>query len=64
MNDVLQKKLLEAGADVVGFSNLRSFLHNDTAHLEKAISIGLRRNLNQHTFSLLSDLEPSNPRSL
>jgi hypothetical protein len=64
MNDVLQNKLLEAGANVVGFSNLKGFLHNDIAHLEKAISIGLRRNLNKHTLSLLADLESSNPRSL
>lgn len=57
MNDVLEKELISAGASVVGFAEVKSVLDNDIAHLAKAVSIGIDRNLNEDTVSCLVKLQ-------
>jgi epoxyqueuosine reductase QueG len=56
-NDVLEKALLESGADIVGFADVRGILKPDIAHLHKAISIGVCKNLNENTVRLLANLK-------
>ncbi len=57
MNDLLRKALTEGGADVVGFADVGDFLKPEIAHLTKAISIGVFRNLNENTVHLLGNLK-------
>ena len=57
MNQAIEKKLLKSGATVVGFAMVRDALNDDIAHLSHAISIGVDRNLNDDTISLLSALQ-------
>lgn len=57
MNDALQKELLSSGADVVGFAELKGFLDADIAHLYRAVSIGICKNLNEKTVQLLNVLQ-------
>lgn len=57
MNDLLKKTLLESGADIVGFADVRDILKPEIAHLTKAVSIGVCRNLNESTVRLLADLK-------
>jgi epoxyqueuosine reductase len=57
MNDILEYELLHAGADIVGFADLEGFLDPDIAHLRKAVSIGVCKNLNEKTVALLSALQ-------
>ncbi len=57
MNDVLEKTLLETGADIVGFADVEDILEPEISHLKRAISIGVSRNLNENTVRLLSSLK-------
>ena len=45
------------GAAVVGFADLKCSLTPEIAHLEMAISVGVDKNLNQDTVSMLVSLE-------
>ena len=57
MNDVLEKALLEAGADIVGFADVTDILKPEIAHLRRAVSIGVCKNLNEKTVLLLARLK-------
>jgi epoxyqueuosine reductase QueG len=57
MNGLLKRALMEAGADVVGFADVGSCLKPEIAHLPRAISIGVCRNLNENTVRLLGSLK-------
>jgi len=57
MNDLLKKALLEAGADTVGFADVEDILGTEIAHLTKAISIGICKNLNENTVGVLDELK-------
>lgn len=57
MNDALEKELLGAGADIIGFADLKGYLDPDIAHLDRAVSIGICRNLNERTVHLLAALQ-------
>ena len=57
MNDILRKELLVSGASVVGFAGLRGVLNDEIAHLERAVSIGVDKNLNEGTLRLLGSLQ-------
>ncbi len=57
MKGELRKELLAHGAAVVGIADLRGFLSGEIAHLEKAVSIGVDRRLNEDTLSLLVKLQ-------
>lgn len=53
MNRAIEKELFDAGATVVGFAEVTPALSRDIAHLKKAVSIGVDRNLNEETIRLL-----------
>ncbi len=57
MNDIIEKALLKAGADIVGFADVKNILKPEIAHLERAISIGVCKNLNENTVRLLDSLK-------
>ncbi len=57
MEGTIKKELLRSGAAVVGVACLKAALHEDIAHLERAVSIGVDRNLNEDTVSLLIGLQ-------
>jgi epoxyqueuosine reductase QueG len=57
MNDILKKSLHDAGADTVGFADVGDILEPEIAHLTKAVSIGVCKNLNENTVRVLSDLK-------
>jgi epoxyqueuosine reductase len=57
MREEIGKKLLRAGASVVGFALVKEALTAEIAHLERAVSIGVDRNLNEATLRLLSELQ-------
>ncbi|UCD34893.1 MAG: epoxyqueuosine reductase [Nitrospiraceae bacterium] len=57
MNDTLERALLDTGADVVGFADVGRILKPEIAHLTRAISIGVCRNLNENTVRLLGVLK-------
>ncbi|MEW6600518.1 MAG: epoxyqueuosine reductase, partial [Nitrospirota bacterium] len=57
MNDEIKSALLGAGADIVGFANVKGILKPEIAHLTTAISIGVSRNLNENTVGLLAALK-------
>lgn len=57
MNEIIEKALREAGADIVGFADVREILKPEIAHLERAVSIGVCRNLNENTVRLLASLK-------
>ena len=57
MKDVLRKALLESGADIIGFANIEDILEPEIAHLSRAVSIGVSKNLNESTVSLLNSLK-------
>ncbi len=58
-DDVLKKELLKAGAAIVGFAHVKIALKekDEIAHLERAVSIGVDRNLNEETIKFLSSLQ-------
>ncbi|MDA8170405.1 MAG: hypothetical protein M0033_04745 [Nitrospiraceae bacterium] len=53
----LRAELVGAGAAVVGFACVEDIATGDIAHLGRAISIGVVKNLNERTVSLLVALE-------
>jgi len=57
MKTSLRRELLDHGATVVGFADLRGFLSGEISHLGRAVSIGVDRRLNEDTLSLLVKLE-------
>lgn len=57
MEDELRHMLLDAGASVVGFAWVKQVLGDEIAHLETAVSIGVRRNLNEDSLDLLVSLQ-------
>lgn len=64
MNAVLEEALLEAGADIVGFADVSGILKPEIAHLNRAISIGVCKNLNENTVRLLDTLKKKAVRIL
>ncbi len=57
MKTSLRKELVDHGATVVGFAGLQGHLSGEIAHLDRAVSIGVDRRLNEDTLSLLVKLE-------
>lgn len=57
INSVIKRELLMSGAAVVGFADVKCVLKPEIAHLERAISIGVDRNLNEDSVSLLIFME-------
>ncbi len=57
MNGELRKELLGHGATVAGFADLKGYLSGEIAHLDRALSIGVDRRLNEDTVSLLVKLQ-------
>lgn len=57
MNGTLRKELLGSGAAVVGVAWVKDALHQEIAHLERAVSIGVDKNLNEDTVTLLLGLQ-------
>ncbi len=53
----LRTELLGHGAAVVGFAGLQGHMSGELAHLDKAVSIGVDRKLNEDTLSLLMKLQ-------
>ncbi len=64
MNDVLKEEILRSGAVVVGFACVKGILGEEIAHLDRAVSIGVDRNLNQDTVNLLLALQKKTARLL
>jgi epoxyqueuosine reductase len=64
MKRELRNELLSHGATVVGVAGLRGYLSGEIAHLERAVSIGLDRRLNEDTLSLLMKLQKRTVRYL
>lgn len=60
----LKKRLVEEGAAVVGFARVDDALPEEIGHLNRAISIGVDRNLNEDTLRLLGRLQKKAERSL
>jgi epoxyqueuosine reductase len=57
MRREIEKELLGAGASVIGFALVKEALTAEIVHLERAVSIGVDRNLNEATVRLLSELQ-------
>ncbi len=57
MTALLKKTLLEAGADIVGFADVEKILAPEIAHLKRAVSIGVSKNLNEGTVRHLLSLK-------
>ena len=57
MREEIGKELLRAGASVVGFALVKEALAGEISHLERAVSIGVDRNLNEATVKLLIALQ-------
>ena len=57
MDDTLRKELMRSGAAVVGVAWVKDSLQEEIAHLERAVSIGVDRNLNEDTVRLLLALQ-------
>jgi ferredoxin len=57
MKTSLRRELLDHGATVVGVADLRGYLSGEIAHLDRAVSIGVDRRLNEDTVSLLVKLQ-------
>ena len=64
MDVIIEKALMGAGADIVGFADVKDFLKPEISHLTKAISIGVCRNLNENTVLLLAKLKRKAARIL
>jgi epoxyqueuosine reductase len=64
MKASLRRELLDHGATVVGFAGLRGYLSGEIAHLDRAVSIGVDRRLNEDTLSLLVKLQKRTVRFL
>ncbi|MBI5057131.1 MAG: epoxyqueuosine reductase [Nitrospirae bacterium] len=57
IHEALRNELINAGADIVGFSDLKGIPKGDISHLQNGISIAVIKNLNQGTISLLTRLQ-------
>ena len=57
MKTSLKRELLDHGATVVGIAGLRGYLSGEIAHLDRAVSIGVDRKLNEDTLALLTRLQ-------
>jgi len=57
MKTSLKRELLDHGATVVGIADLRGYLSGEISHLDRAVSIGVDRKLNEDTLSLLMILQ-------
>jgi len=57
MKTSLRRELLDHGATVVGIAGLHGYLSGEIAHLDRAVTIGVDRRLNEDTLSLLVKLE-------
>ena len=64
MKTSLRKELFDLGATVVGVANLRGCLSGEIAHLDRAVSIGVDRKLNENTLGLLGKLQRRTVRFL
>lgn len=60
----LRSELTSAGAAVVGFACLKGVTSGEISHLERAISIGVVKNLNDWSIKLLLALEKKAARKL
>ena len=64
MKTSLKRELLDHGATVVGIAGLRGYLSGEIAHLDRAVSIGVDRKLNEDTLVLLVKLQKRTARFL
>ncbi len=64
MKTSLKRELLDHGATIVGIAGLRGYLSGEIAHLDRAISIGVDRKLNEDTVTLLMKLQRRTVRFL
>ena len=64
MNGELRDELLGQGAAVVGFAALTGLLGAEIAHLDRAVSIGVARRLNEDTLGILTRLQKRAVRHL
>ena len=64
MKTSLKRELLDHGATVVGIAGLRGYLSGEIAHLDRAVSIGVDRKLNEDTLALLAKLQKRTVRFL
>jgi epoxyqueuosine reductase QueG len=64
MKTSLKRELLDHGATVVGIAGLRGYLSGEIAHLDRAVSIGVDRKLNEDTLLLLVKLQKRAARFL
>jgi epoxyqueuosine reductase QueG len=64
MKTSLRRELLDHGATVVGFAGLRGYLSGEIAHLDRAVSIGVDRRLNEDTLTQLVKLQKRAARFL
>jgi len=64
MKSSLRRELLDHGATVVGIADLRGYLSGEIAHLDRAVSIGVDRKLNEVTLALLTKLQKRTVRFL
>jgi len=64
MKSELRNELMGHGAEVVGFAGLQGHMSGELAHLDKAVSIGVDRRLNEDTLRLLVKLQKRTVRFL
>jgi epoxyqueuosine reductase QueG len=64
MTDALKEYLLGEGASVVGVAAVGEVIDEQIAHLTRAVSIGVVRNLNEDTLSILAGLQKKTVRFL
>ena len=64
MKTSLRKELMDHGATVVGIAGLRGYLSGEISHLDRAVSIGVDRRLNEDTLTLLVKLQKRAARFL
>jgi epoxyqueuosine reductase QueG len=64
MREELRQELLRHGATVAGFALLTGYLSGEIAHLDRAVSIGVDKKLNENTLELLAKLQKRVVRSL
>ncbi len=64
MTEKLRDELLGQGAAVVGYAVLTGLLGAEIAHLDRAVSIGVARRLNEDTLGILARLQKRAVRQL
>ena len=64
MSVALRDELLGQGAAVVGYAVLTGYLGAEIAHLDRAVSIGVARRLNEDTIGILTRLQKRAVRHL